>query len=56
MIQRAIAMNTGDTKIEISGNIDKNNLSNQLIMDVDYLSSGSLTKNCQAIDFSMRLL
>jgi len=56
MMQRAIAMNTGDTKIEISGNIDKNNLSKQVIMNVDYLSSGSLTKNCQAIDFSMRLL
>jgi nicotinate-nucleotide pyrophosphorylase (carboxylating) len=56
MIQQATAMNTGDTKIEISGNIDKNNLSEQVIMNVDYLSSGSLTKNCQAIDFSMRLL
>jgi nicotinate-nucleotide pyrophosphorylase (carboxylating) len=56
MIQRAIAMNTGDTKIEISGNIDKDNLSEQVIMNVDYLSSGSLTKNCKAIDFSMRLL
>ena len=56
MIKRAISMNTGDTKIEISGNIDKNNLSKKIIMNVDYLSSGSLTKNCQAIDFSMRLL
>ena len=55
MIKQAIIMNTGETKLEVSGNIDKANISKNIVPGIDYLSSGSLTKNCQAIDFSMRL-
>ena len=54
MIEQATTINTGNTKLEISGNIDINNLSKKIISNIDYLSSGSLTKHCRAIDFSMR--
>jgi nicotinate-nucleotide pyrophosphorylase (carboxylating) len=54
MIEQATTINTGNTKLEISGDIDINNLSKKIISNIDYLSSGSLTKHCRAIDFSMR--
>lgn len=56
LIREAVALKRGDVKIEISGNLDEQNLSNVAIPGVDYLSSGSLTKHCRAIDFSMRIV
>jgi nicotinate-nucleotide pyrophosphorylase (carboxylating) len=56
MIKQAITMNAGKIKLEVSGNIDTINITQKAIPGIDYLSSGSLTKNCQAIDFSMRLI
>lgn len=44
-----------DTKIEVSGNITDHSLSQYLGTPIDFISSGSLTKHVQAIDFSMRL-
>ena len=45
----------GNTKIEVSGNVTDNSLSQYLDTPIDYISSGSLTKHVQAIDLSMRL-
>lgn len=56
LIRQAVALKRGGVKIEISGNLDEQNLSNVAIPGVDYLSSGSLTKHCRAIDFSMRVV
>jgi len=53
-IREAIALKRGGVKIEISGNLDEQSLPLVAIEGVDYLSSGSLTKHCRAVDFSMR--
>lgn len=55
-IQQAVALKRGGVKIEISGNLDEGNLLRVAVPGVDYLSSGSLTKHCRAIDFSMRIV
>lgn len=54
-IKSAIALKTGTVKLEISGNLDGGNLESVALDGIDFLSSGSLTKHCRAIDFSMRL-
>ncbi|MCK9468572.1 MAG: carboxylating nicotinate-nucleotide diphosphorylase [Porticoccaceae bacterium] len=54
-IHTAISLKTAPVKLEISGNLDDANIAGVAIPGIDYLSSGSLTKHCRAIDFSMRL-
>lgn len=54
LTREAVKRKKGGVKIEISGNLDESNINNVAIEGVDYLSSGSLTKHCRAIDFSMR--
>lgn len=56
LVRQAVALKTEHVKIEISGNLDEQNLSNVALDGVDYLSSGSLTKHCRAIDLSMRFV
>jgi len=55
MIRQAITLNNGQVKLEVSGNLEVNNIANKAIEGISYLSSGSLTKHCKAVDFSMRL-
>ena len=55
LIREAVSRKTAGVKIEISGNLDETNLDNVALSGVDYLSSGSLTKHCLAVDFSLRL-
>lgn len=52
---KAVNINAGRARLEASGNIDKNNLHAIAETGVDYISIGALTKNIQAIDFSMRI-
>ncbi len=52
---KAVNINLGRARLEASGNIDKNNLHAIAETGVDYISIGALTKNIQAIDFSMRI-
>lgn len=55
MIEQAVKLNNGKAKLEVSGNLDTGNITRKAVQGIDYLSSGSLTKHCKAIDFSMRL-
>ena len=59
-LHQAIELNEkhpeGKAKLEVSGNLDANNICEKSLSGIDYLSSGSLTKNCQSIDFSMRFV
>jgi len=55
MIRQAITLNNGQVKLEVSGNLEVNNIAEKAIEGISYLSSGSLTKHCKAVDFSMRL-
>lgn len=54
-IMQIKAIDLGNTKIEVSGNVTEHSLSQYFYTPIDYISSGSLTKNIQAIDLSMRL-
>ncbi|MAT51852.1 MAG: nicotinate-nucleotide diphosphorylase (carboxylating) [Porticoccaceae bacterium] len=53
--QQAISRKTGNVKLEISGNLDDANIGQVALEGIDFLSSGSLTKHCRAVDFSMRI-
>tara|TARA_R110001592_G_scaffold363352_2_gene684922 strand:- start:196830 stop:197675 length:846 start_codon:yes stop_codon:yes gene_type:complete len=55
MIKQAVTINKGQVKLEVSGNLEAANIASKAINGIDYLSSGSLTKHCHAVDFSMRL-
>ncbi|MGP9800012.1 carboxylating nicotinate-nucleotide diphosphorylase [Rheinheimera sp. NSM] len=54
-IKQAVTLNAGKAKLEVSGNITSERLSELAATGVDYISSGALTKHVQAIDLSMRL-
>ncbi|TNE95384.1 MAG: nicotinate-nucleotide diphosphorylase (carboxylating), partial [Gammaproteobacteria bacterium] len=54
-IREAVTINSGRAKLEVSGNLEADNLASKAIPGIDYLSSGSLTKHCRAIDLSMRV-
>ncbi len=45
----------GATRLEASGNVAKDGLTQIAATGVDYISIGGLTKHCQAVDLSMRL-
>ncbi|MEX0963650.1 MAG: carboxylating nicotinate-nucleotide diphosphorylase [Pseudohongiellaceae bacterium] len=52
-IIRAVERNRGRAKIEASGGIEADRLVSIAESGVDYISLGTLTKNCQAIDLSL---
>jgi nicotinate-nucleotide pyrophosphorylase (carboxylating) len=52
---RAITINNGKAKLEISGNVTDKNIATIAATGVDYISIGSLTKHCRAVDLSMRV-
>ncbi|KXJ59121.1 MAG: nicotinate-nucleotide pyrophosphorylase [Alteromonas sp. Nap_26] len=54
-IQQAVALNKGQCKLEVSGNITDERLASLSNLGVDYISSGALTKHVQAIDLSLRI-
>lgn len=54
-IKTAVSINSGKAKLEVSGNLEASNIASKALPGVDYLSSGSLTKHCLAIDLSMRI-
>lgn len=55
-IRTAVQINTNRAKLEVSGGVDESTLRQIAETGVDYISIGSLTKHCRAIDLSMRLV
>jgi nicotinate-nucleotide pyrophosphorylase (carboxylating) len=55
-IKKAVLINQKQAKLEVSGNINLDNLKTLADTGVDYISIGALTKHLHAIDFSMRFL
>lgn len=57
-IKQAVSLNKASettAKLEVSGNITDSRLQELKTTGVDFISSGALTKNIQAIDLSMRI-
>jgi len=52
----AVAMSDGKMELEASGNVTEATLLAIANTGVDYISIGALTKDCKALDLSMRLL
>ena len=52
-ILEAVALNRGRCILEASGGIDEKQLVKFAKTGVDYISLGSLTKHCKAVDFSL---
>lgn len=50
---KASEMAQGKIKIEVSGNIDKEQIVKLKNLNIDYISSGDLTKNIAATDYSL---
>ena len=55
-LKEAIRLKTGSVKLEVSGNLDAESIAGVALPGIDYLSSGSLTKHCRAVDYSMRFV
>ena len=53
-IYAAVKLNHGRVKLEVSGGVTLSKLKAIAATGIDYISVGSLTKNVQAIDLSMR--
>ena len=52
----AVVLNSGQAELEASGNVTEKTLRAIAETGVDYISIGALTKDCKALDLSMRLL
>mgnify|MGYP003332276953 FL=1 len=51
----AVKLTSGKAQLEASGNVTHNTLQAIAETGVDYISIGALTKDCKAIDLSMRI-
>ncbi len=54
-VERAVGVNAGRAKLEVSGNMDIACVSVLARTGVDFISVGALTKHVHAVDFSLRL-
>ena len=52
----AVALAAGRVELEASGNVTEATLREIALTGVDFISIGALTKDCRALDLSMRLL
>ncbi len=55
-MRRAVEVNNGRAKLEVSGNVEPDQLQKMAKTGVDYISMGTLTKHVRAIDLSMRFV
>jgi len=56
LMKEAVAFTNGRAKLEASGGITTTTLRSYAETGVDYISIGALTKDCKAVDLSMRLV
>lgn len=54
MIHEAVTLNNKRAKLEVSGNVELDQLAVLAETQVDYISTGAITKHIRAIDLSMR--
>lgn len=54
MIKQAVQINQGRAKLEVSGNVELDQLAILGATGVDFISTGAITKHVRAIDLSMR--
>lgn len=54
MMVEAVAINQGQAKLEVSGNVSLETIREYAQTGVDFISVGALTKHVQAMDLSMR--
>lgn len=52
-VKQAVEMSAKKIKLEVSGNINMDNINQYAMLGVDYISVGALTKHVQAVDFSL---
>lgn len=52
-VEQAVVLAKDKIKLEVSGNINMDNINHYAVLGVDYISVGALTKHIQAVDFSM---
>ena len=55
-MRTAVTLTNGRAKLEASGGVNETTLRTIAETGVDYVSIGTLTKDCKAIDLSMRML
>jgi nicotinate-nucleotide pyrophosphorylase (carboxylating) len=55
-VAAAVTLASGRTELEVSGNVTESTLLPLAQSGVDFISIGALTKDCTALDLSMRLL
>ena len=56
MLEKAVQLNNKRIKLEASGNITLKTIHSVAATGVDYISTGAITKNINAIDFSLRFI
>ncbi|MGL6513944.1 carboxylating nicotinate-nucleotide diphosphorylase [Aeromonas hydrophila] len=56
MMREAVALNQGQAKLEVSGNVTLDTLADYAATGVDFISVGALTKHVRALDLSMRFI
>lgn len=54
-LAKAVQLNQKQAKLEVSGNVDYDQLLEIAGLGIDYISMGALTKHVRAIDFSLRI-
>jgi nicotinate-nucleotide pyrophosphorylase (carboxylating) len=55
-VQHTRAKTNGQVKLEASGGITTDSLRQYAETGVDFISIGALTKDCTAVDLSMRMI
>ena len=56
MMIDAVALNQGQAKLEVSGNVTLQTIRGYAETGVDFISVGALTKHVHALDLSMRFV
>jgi nicotinate-nucleotide pyrophosphorylase (carboxylating) len=55
-LKQAVQINQQRAKLEVSGNVTLENIRDYALTGIDYISSGAITKNVQALDLSMQFI